>query len=47
MGHSILAFSDEERAQAFASSVGGEVVLWDVVFAMPAQDGLIGQHHNG
>jgi len=47
MGHSILSFSDEERAQTFASSVGGEVVLWDVVFAMPAQDGLIGQHHNG
>lgn len=47
MGHSILSFSDEERAQAFASSVGGEVVLWDVVFAMPAQDGLIGPHHDG
>jgi copper chaperone NosL len=47
MGHSILAFSDEARAQAFASSVDGEVVLWDVVFAMPAQDGLIGQHHDG
>ena len=47
MGHSILSFSDEERAQAFASSVGGEVVLWDVVFTMPAQNGLIGKHHDG
>lgn len=47
MGHSILSFSDEARAQAFASSVGGEVVLWDVVFAMPVQDGLIGHHHDG
>jgi hypothetical protein len=45
MGHSILAFDDEARAQAFASSVDGEVVLWDVVFEMPQQDGLVGHHH--
>jgi copper chaperone NosL len=45
MGHSLLAFNDEARAQAFASSVDGEVVEWNVVFAMPAQDGLVGRHH--
>jgi hypothetical protein len=46
MGHSILAFDDEARAQAFASSVDGEVVRWDVVFGMPEQDGLVGDHHD-
>ena len=46
MGHSILAFDDEARAQAFASSVDGEVVRWGVVFAMPEQDGLVGDHHD-
>ncbi len=45
MGHSILAFTDEERAVAFASEVGGEVIRWDVVFAMPERDGLVGDHH--
>jgi nitrous oxide reductase accessory protein NosL len=45
MGHSVLAFSDEASAEAFASSVDGEVLRWDVVFAMPEQDGLVGHHH--
>jgi copper chaperone NosL len=45
MGHSILAFGDEARAQEFASSVDGEVVRWGVVYAMPEQDGLLGDHH--
>jgi len=45
MGHSILAFNDEERAEAFASNVDGEVIQWDVVFAMPVHEGLVGDHH--
>ena len=45
MGHSILAFNDEERAEAFASNVGGEVIQWGVVFAMPVHEGLVGDHH--
>ena len=45
MGHSILAFNDEARAATFASEVGGEVILWDVVFALPESKGHIGHHH--
>ncbi len=47
MGHSILAFTHEERAVAFASEVGGEVIQWDVVFAMSERGGLVGSHHTG
>ncbi|MGI9666691.1 MAG: nitrous oxide reductase accessory protein NosL [Acidimicrobiia bacterium] len=47
MGHSIVAFSDLERATAFAVDVGGEVIHWDVVRALPAADGLVGHHHMG
>lgn len=45
MGHNILAFTHEEGAVAFASDVGGEVIQWDIVFAMPERDGLVGSHH--
>jgi copper chaperone NosL len=45
MGHSVLAFNDEDAAVAFASDVDGEVIRWDVVFVMPERDGLVGDHH--
>lgn len=45
MGHSILAFIHEERAAAFASDVGGEVLRWNAVFAMPERNGVVGSHH--
>ena len=45
MGHSILSFSDEARAVAFAADVDGEVVRWDTVVDLPAIDGLVGHHH--
>lgn len=45
MGHSIVAFTHEERAASFASDVGGEVIRWNAVFAMPERDGLVGSHH--
>jgi copper chaperone NosL len=45
MGHSIIAFSDEGRASAFAGDVDGEVITWDVLMNLPAIDGLIGDHH--
>jgi hypothetical protein len=45
MGHGIISFSDEARANAFASDVDGEVILWDVVLELPAMDGLVGHHH--
>ncbi len=45
MGHSIISFADESRANAFARDVDGEVILWDVVVKLPAMDGLVGHHH--
>jgi len=39
MGHSNLAFGDEERAAAFASDVGREVIRWNVVLGMPDRGG--------
>jgi len=45
MGHGIVALSDEGRANTFASEVDGEVIRWDVVFALPEHNRLIGQHH--
>lgn len=45
MGHSIIAFSDEGRASAFAGDVDGEVITWDAVLTLPANEGLIGDHH--
>lgn len=47
MGHSIISFADETRAEAFASDVDGEVILWGVVVKLPAMEGLIGHHHMG
>ena len=45
MGHSILSFSDEGRAQAFANDVDGEVIDWATVRSLPIMNGLVGQHH--
>lgn len=45
MGHSILSFSDSDRANAFAADVGGEVIDWSTVMELPDVDGLIGDHH--
>jgi copper chaperone NosL len=46
MGHSILAFADEERARAFADDVGAEVIGWSDVMAMSTHEGLLGEHHD-
>ena len=45
MGHSILSFAHEAEAQAFAADVGGEVIDWPTVLALPIMDGLVGDHH--
>ncbi len=45
MGHGIISFADEARAEAFASDVDGEVILWDVVLKLRAMDGLVAHHH--
>jgi copper chaperone NosL len=45
MGHSIIAFSEVGRASAFAADVDGEVITWDVLMDLPANGGLIGDHH--
>lgn len=46
MGHGILAFSTRERAEAFATEAGGEVITWEVVIDLPVDDGLLGEHHD-
>lgn len=46
MGHGILAFSTRERAEAFATDVGGEVITWEAVIELPVEDGLLGDHHD-
>jgi len=46
MGHSILAFASEERAQSFADDVGADVIDWGTLVTLPAVEGLIGGHHN-
>ncbi|MDJ0792314.1 MAG: nitrous oxide reductase accessory protein NosL [Acidimicrobiia bacterium] len=45
MGHSILSFSDETRAQSFAHDVDGHVIDWATVRTLPAMNGLVGHHH--
>jgi copper chaperone NosL len=47
MGHSIISFADEGRADTFARDVDGEVIVWDVVLRLPAMSGLVGDHHMG
>ena len=32
-------------AAAFAADVGGEVIDWNTVLALPAHEGLLGHHH--
>lgn len=44
MGHSILSFADESEAHVFAMDVGGEVISWDAVLALPTMNGLVGHH---
>ncbi len=45
MGHSIVSFSDADRASAFATDVDGEVIDWSTVMELPDVGGLIGDHH--
>jgi copper chaperone NosL len=45
MGHGILAFSEKSRADQVAADLGGAVIGWDRVIALPVVDGLIGDHH--
>jgi len=45
MGHGILAFSEESRAVAVATDLGGEVIGWEVVTELPVVEGLVGHHH--
>ena len=45
MGHGILAFSDEQRANQTAHDLGGEVLRWEIVVELPVMDGLVGHHH--
>jgi copper chaperone NosL len=45
MGHGIFAFATEERAAAFATDVGGEVIDWHTVLQIPIADGLVGGAH--
>jgi nitrous oxide reductase accessory protein NosL len=47
MGHSIISFADEVRADTFARDVDGEVIVWDVVLRLPTTNGLVGDHHMG
>lgn len=42
MGHGILAFADQARAEAFAGDLDGEVIDWTTVLALPVVDGLVG-----
>jgi copper chaperone NosL len=46
MGHGILAFSDRERAEQFATDLDGEVIDWATVVQLPISDGLLGAHHH-
>jgi len=46
MGHGILAFEDENRAQVIAMDLGGEVIRWDTVVELEVVDGLLGSHHD-
>lgn len=46
MGHGILAFATRERAEAFAADLGGTVITWEEVVALPVDDGLLGEHHD-
>ena len=45
MGHGILAFAEQVRADDFADDVAGEVIDWTTVMALPVVDGLVGHHH--
>lgn len=45
MGHGILAFSDQTRADRAASDLDGEVIQWEQVLELPVNGGLVGHHH--
>lgn len=47
MGHSILAFSDRDRAEQAAADLDGEVISWTVVLELPETEGRLGHHHTG
>lgn len=44
MGHGIIAFADRDRAEEFATEVGGEVIGWEIVLQLPDEGGLVGDH---
>ncbi len=44
MGHGIVAFRDATRAQDFADSLGGQVVDWETLMALPMDDGRVGMN---
>lgn len=47
MGHGIVAFTSEPAADRFAADVGGEVMRWPDVVALPlAESGLLGRYHD-
>jgi len=44
MGHGIVAFADAARAERYAADLGGEVIGWDTVMALPIENNLVGDH---
>ena len=46
MGHGILAFSDQSRAEVMAAEIDGEVVGWETVVELPVIEGLLGHRHD-
>lgn len=47
MGHGILAFAGEVAATEAAMALGGEVIMWEEVVALPVLEGMLGEHHDG
>ena len=46
MGHGILAFAAHDRAMEAAAELGGEVIDWETVIALPVMEGMVGDHHH-
>jgi copper chaperone NosL len=42
MGHGVIAVSDMATAERIASQLGGEVIRWDVLIALPIENGRVG-----
>jgi copper chaperone NosL len=47
MGHGILAFAAHDRAMEAAAELGGEVIDWETVIALPVMEGMVGDHRHG